>query len=270
MKRTTIAAVVLSASLVVGGAALAQTGNGGGTTNPPAAAQNMPLMPRFGGQQILSIISDKLGVDQQTLISELQQSGATWASVIAAHNGDLAAIQQAIVDAIVQAETPDPTQIAAQVGQMLNNGLSQRGFGAPGFGPVRAGVNVVQIISDALNVDVQTLQTEVHQNGATWASVIAAHNGDLATIEQSIVDSIVKATGRTADEVKTQVDQMLNNTLPMRPQGGFGGFGGPQGGFPGGRGGQFGGRGGQYGGPQGAPNNQPQATQQSPVDGGSL
>jgi hypothetical protein len=56
----------------------------------------------FGGGRALTTVATVLGIDQAQLRSELQASGATIASVAAAHGFDRDALKQALIDATRQ------------------------------------------------------------------------------------------------------------------------------------------------------------------------
>lgn len=138
-------------------------------------------------------------------------------------------------------ETPEATDTYAP-----------RPGGPRGFG----GGMIFDLVSETLGVDAETLQTALHEDGATWSSVIESLGGDVDEIHALIVEQITADLEARLAEVDGNVTDMLNNTLPVRgmnPDGGFGPGNGGMGPRDGGRGGR-GPRGGN-----GAPDDAPPA-----------
>ncbi len=113
-------------------------------------------------------------------------------------------------------ETPEATDI-----------LAPRPFGQRGPG----GGMIFDLVSETLGVDADTLQTALHEEGATWASVIESLGGAVDEIQALIVAQITADLEARLAEVDTNVTDMLNNPLPVRVMNTDGGFGTGMGGM---------------------------------------
>jgi transposase-like protein len=114
----------------------------------PASALGGPGGPG-GGRRTIAELATLLAIDQAQLQTELQASGATIASVAAAHGMDRAAIRQALIDAqqqrstdavnngsITQAMADDQlSQFEARVDQVLDGNGGGPPPGAPAAAP---------------------------------------------------------------------------------------------------------------------------------------
>jgi hypothetical protein len=110
----------------------------------------------------------------------------------------------------------------------IAEGTRPSGFGGGrGFGAIGA-------LATLLNVDQQQLRTELQAQGATIASVAAAHGVDRATLRQSLIDAEHQrladavSSGRiTQADADTQQSQFEANVDQLMDSSGFGQFGGP-------------------------------------------
>ena len=116
--------------------------------------------------------------------------------------------------------TPEETPEATEV-------ITPRPFGQRGFG----GGMIFDLVSETLGVDADALQTALHEDGATWASVIESLGGDVDEIQALIVAQITADLEARLAEVDSNVTDMLNNTLPVRGMNADGNFGPGNGGM---------------------------------------
>ncbi|MBI1281411.1 MAG: hypothetical protein GC179_25010 [Anaerolineaceae bacterium] len=209
MKMGIIAVVIAAMAItvaVVGAQPPAGNGNGNGG--------------RGQGRGIeLQVIADTLGIDVQTLQTDLQ-NGQTIAEVATAQNVELSTI----IDAVVAARTTELTQAVtdgtltqeqadAQIALLkanLNvqltkamqapNGTQTRPNGQPG----QRGSDQLTTIAAALGIDVATLQSDL-QSGQTIADIAKAQNVELSAITDAVVAARTTAlTQAVADGTLTQ------------------------------------------------------------------
>ena len=75
---------------------------------------------------MFQIIAEATGLDREGLREAMQEEGATLASVIEANGGDVDAVIDQIVAAIVERTDGDPAEIEAKVTEKLNTPRGER------------------------------------------------------------------------------------------------------------------------------------------------
>ncbi len=186
----------------------------------PPAGNNGGGGPGRGDGIELQVIADTLGIDLQTLQSDLQ-AGQTIADVAAAQNVELSAL----IDAVVAQRTEELTQMVTD-GQLtqeqadarlvllkanLNAQLTQSMQQTPPSGtqtppadrqPGQRGNDQLMTIAAALGIDVETLQSDL-QGGQTIDDIATAQGVELSTITDAVV------AARTTELTQAVTDGML-------------------------------------------------------------
>jgi transposase-like protein len=193
--------------------------------------------PALAAIAAIAIVAVACGGSKSTAAGAPTGSGATQSTTTPgrgfANRTPPPAIQTSIAEGTPFASFRNGTPPAAAE-TAIAEGTRPSGFGGGrSFGAIAA-------LATLLNVDQQQLRTELQAQGATIASVAAAHGVDRETLRQSLIDAEHQrladsvSSGRlTQADADAQQSQYEANIDQLMDSNGFGRFGGPAGGFGG-------------------------------------
>ena len=223
----------IAAASIWGGVALA--GSSSATTNDGVLAtiseQAAPAATSRADDFIAGLAA-KLGISEQTLRDALKATS-------------IDDVNEKLANGEITQEQADTA--IARINESNGSFFGAGGRGGPhGHGPGGPGFVAKADLAAFLGIDEATLHTELEADGATLATVAAAHGKSRAELTAFLTDSFntsidekVAAGDVTAEEAATRkeefaanVETFVDQVHPPRGERGPRGFGGPSGGAP--------------------------------------